>query len=111
MSSTITDYFSPRAKKSRMERCDGDKWSDDEWFQGATQQYVEARSHSEGCTGKEKGDTEELEWSDEEWFQGATQQYMEDRNPSEECVGREGGDTGELLQREEEGKDDGGGIE
>ena len=98
MSSTITDYFSPRAKKSRMERCDGDRWSDDEWFQGATQQYV-------GCTGVEKEDAEELEWSDEEWFTGATQQYLEDEIPSEVCVGREECNTGELQLHEVEGQD------
>ena len=49
MSSTITDYFSPKPKRSRMDRCDGDEWSEEEWFQGATQQYVEDRSYTGGA--------------------------------------------------------------
>ena len=46
MSSSITDYFSPKPKRSRMGRCDGDEWSEEEWFCGATQQYVEDRGYS-----------------------------------------------------------------
>ena len=30
MSSNITDYFSPKPKMSRMDRCDGDDWSEEE---------------------------------------------------------------------------------
>ena len=30
-----------------MDRCDGEEWSDDEWFCGATQRYVEDKEHSE----------------------------------------------------------------
>ena len=97
ISSTITDFFSPRAKRSRMERCDGDRWSDDEWFEENTQQYV-------GCVEVEKKDAEELEWSDDEWFSGATQQYLEDRLPSAVCVEKEECATGELLLQD--GDDD-----
>ena len=48
MSSAITDYFSPKPKRCRMGRCDGDEWSEEEWFQGASQQYVEDRSSPKG---------------------------------------------------------------
>ena len=43
-STVITEYFSPKPKRCRMERCDGDDWSEEEWFLGATQQYVDTRS-------------------------------------------------------------------
>ena len=49
MSSAITDYFSPKPKRCRMESWDSDDWSEEEWFQGATQQYVEDRSSPKGA--------------------------------------------------------------
>ena len=62
-----------------MEWCDGNEWSDDEWIQGATQQYVEDGNHSEGCIGKER-DAEELLQREGEGLQrdgGGMEEFVE----------------------------------
>ena len=46
ISSSITDYFSPKPKRSRMDRWDGGDWSEEEWFSSATQQYGEDQGQS-----------------------------------------------------------------
>ena len=48
-----------------MDRCDGEEWSDDEWFCGATQQYVEDRGHSEEVLVDEGEQQPELQQHDE----------------------------------------------
>ena len=50
-SSVITDYFSPKPKRRRMERCDNKEWSDEDDFLSCTQEYVESRSGLQGSMG------------------------------------------------------------
>ena len=62
ITSVITEFFSPMPKRIRMERCDGNSWSDEEWFLGATQKYVDDTSSPEGA---EDGGVEQVSHEEE----------------------------------------------
>ena len=61
MSSAITDFFSPRPKRRKMERADKKSWSDEEGFLEATQEFVDDQCSIGGVNvvgGDERGNQE-----------------------------------------------------
>ena len=95
-SSVITDFFSPKPKRRRMDRCDYKAWSDEENFLSCTQEYMDKSVAQGGVVEEEDG------MEDSSWFEEMTESYVGLRSE---------GDQAEKTGAKESSTGGGGGVQ